>query len=158
MKLSSCGLEVADIIKKIAIAEQHFTKKLRNCDCDSSSFNLRNCDCRLKKSSACPPLTVSQSHGKQLDKEGNKRMHPPKIHITSRVPIKTSLTLLPTPLLSKEAKYVESWPNTISAWAGLRRFDIPVDRYYGVQSLLIFTSSTLESPTCHRASQQDNTY
>jgi hypothetical protein len=111
-----------------------------------------------KKSCACPPLTVSQSHGKQLDKEGNKRMHPPKIHITSRVPIKTSLTLLPTPLLSKEAKYVESWPNTISAWAGLRRFDIPVDRYYGVQSLLIFTSSTLESPTCHRASQQDNTY
>jgi hypothetical protein len=31
-----------------------------------------------------------------------------------------------------EAKYVESWPNTTSAWAGRSRFDIPVDRYGGV--------------------------
>jgi hypothetical protein len=42
-----------------------------------------------------------------------------------------------------------AWPNTTSAWAGWNRFDIPVDRYDGVQSLLICTSSTLESPTCH---------
>ncbi len=28
-----------------------------------------------------------------------------------------------------EAKYVERWPNTTSAWAGWSRFDIPVDRY-----------------------------
>jgi hypothetical protein len=31
-----------------------------------------------------------------------------------------------------EAKYVESWPNTTSARASWRRFDIPVDRYDGV--------------------------
>jgi hypothetical protein len=29
----------------------------------------------------------------------------------------------------QEAKYEESWPNTASAWASWRRFDIPVDRY-----------------------------
>ncbi len=39
-------------------------------------------------------------------------------------------------VLSQEAKYVESWPNTTSAWAGWSRFDIPVDRYNGVYSLL----------------------
>jgi hypothetical protein len=27
---------------------------------------------------------------------------------------------------AKEARYVESWPNTTSAWAGWSRFDIPV--------------------------------
>ncbi len=32
----------------------------------------------------------------------------------------------------QEAKHVESWPNTTSAWAGWSRFDIPVDRYAGV--------------------------
>jgi hypothetical protein len=32
----------------------------------------------------------------------------------------------------QEAKYVESWPNTTSAWAGWSRFDIPVNRYGGV--------------------------
>ncbi len=37
---------------------------------------------------------------------------------------------------AQEAKYVESFPNTNSAWAGWRRFDIPVDRYGGVHSLL----------------------
>ncbi len=58
----------------------------------------------------------------------------------------------------QEAKYVEGWPNTTSAWAGWSRFDIPVDRYGGVHSLLICTSSTLGSHPCHRASQQDNTY
>ncbi len=31
----------------------------------------------------------------------------------------------------QEAKYVERWPNTTSAWAGWSRFDIPVDRYGG---------------------------
>jgi hypothetical protein len=59
---------------------------------------------------------------------------------------------------AQEAKYVESWPNTTSAWAGWSRFDIPVDRYGGVHSLLICTIGILGSPTCHRASQQENTY
>jgi hypothetical protein len=53
LKLSSYGLEVADVRKNcdcgIAVAEQHFFKKLRNCDCGSASFKLRNCDCGLKK-------------------------------------------------------------------------------------------------------------
>ncbi len=62
-----------------------------------------------------------------------------------------------TPLL-QEAKYVERWPNTASAWAGLSRFDISVDRYGRVRSQLICTSRTLGSPTCHWASQQGNTY
>jgi hypothetical protein len=57
--------------------------------------------------------------------------------------------------LAQEAKYVERWPNTTSAWTG---FDIPVDRYGGVHSLLICTSSPLGFPTCHRGSQQENTY
>jgi hypothetical protein len=39
-------------------------------------------------------------------------------------------------VLAQEAKYVESWPNTTSARAGWSRFDIPVDRYDGVHSLL----------------------
>ncbi len=51
---------------------------------------------------------------------------------------------------TQEAKYVESWPNTTSAWAGWSRFAIPVDRYDGVHSLLICTSSTLVSPTVTR--------
>jgi hypothetical protein len=37
---------------------------------------------------------------------------------------------------AQEAKYVERWPNTTSAWAGWSRFDIPVDRYGGVHPLL----------------------
>ena len=49
----------------------------------------------------------------------------------------------------QEAKYVESWPNTTFAWAGWRRFDIPVDRYGGVHFLLLCTSSSLGSATCH---------
>jgi hypothetical protein len=32
-------------------------------------------------------------------------------------------------VLHQEAKYVERWLNTTSAWAGWSRFDIPVDRY-----------------------------
>jgi hypothetical protein len=59
---------------------------------------------------------------------------------------------------SQEAKYVERWPNTTSAWAGWIRFDIPVDRYGRVHSLLHCTSRTLGSSTCHEASQQGNTY
>jgi hypothetical protein len=58
MKLSSCGFEVADIRKNcdcgIAVAEQHFFKKLRNCDCGSASFKLRNCDCGLQKKLRVP--------------------------------------------------------------------------------------------------------
>ncbi len=61
-------------------------------------------------------------------------------------------------VLNQEAKYVERWPNTTSAWAGWSRFDIPVNRFGGVHSLLICTSSPLWFPTCHRASPQDNTY
>jgi hypothetical protein len=53
-------------------------------------------------------------------------------------------------IATQEAKYVERWPNTTSAWAGWSRFDIPVDRYGGVHSLGF--------PTCHQASQQENTY
>ncbi len=49
----------------------------------------------------------------------------------------------------QEAKCVESWPHKTSAWAGWSRFDIPVDRSDGVHALLLCTSSTLESPTCH---------
>jgi hypothetical protein len=41
---------------------------------------------------------------------------------------------------TQEAKYIENWPNTTSGWAGWRRFDIPVDRYGGVHSLLHCTS------------------
>jgi hypothetical protein len=59
---------------------------------------------------------------------------------------------------TQEAKYVESWPNTTSAWAGWSRFNIPVDRYGGVHSLLLYTRITLGSSTCHKASQQENTY
>jgi hypothetical protein len=38
------------------------------------------------------------------------------------------------PDVTQEAKYVESWPNTTSAWAGWSRFDVPVDSYGGVQT------------------------
>ncbi len=49
---------------------------------------------------------------------------------------------------AQEAKYVESWPNMTSGWAGWSRFDIPVDRSGGVHSQLICTSSILGSSTC----------
>jgi hypothetical protein len=62
-----------------------------------------------------------------------------------------SLSLSKRGFQTQEAKYVESWPNTTSAWAGWSRFDIPVDRYVGVHSLLICTSSTLGCLTCHQA-------
>jgi hypothetical protein len=39
----------------------------------------------------------------------------------------------------QEAKYVEGWPNTTSAWSGWSRFDIPLERYGGVHSLLLCT-------------------
>jgi hypothetical protein len=42
----------------------------------------------------------------------------------------------------QEAKYVESWSSACAGWS---RFDIPVDRYGGVHSLLICTSSPLGS-------------
>ncbi len=32
-------------------------------------------------------------------------------------------------VVTQEAKYVESWPKTTSAWASWSRFDIPVVRY-----------------------------
>ncbi len=73
------------------------------------------------------------------------------------VNIYTVLLYIALTLVHREAKYVESWLNTTSAWAGWSRFDIPVDRYGGVHSLLHFTSITLVSPTCHQASQQEHT-
>ncbi len=69
-----------------------------------------------------------------------------------------SCTEVPVSVMPQEAKYVERWPNTTSAWSGWSRFDIPVDRYGGVHSQLISTSITLGFATCHQASQQDNTY
>jgi hypothetical protein len=45
--------------------------------------------------------------------------------------------------------YVENWPNTTSAWAGWRRLDSPADRSDGVHSLLLCTTITLGSSTCH---------
>ncbi len=45
---------------------------------------------------------------------------------------------------AQEAKYVERWPSTTSAWAGWSRYDIPVDRYGGVHSLLICTIGILD--------------
>ncbi len=54
--------------------------------------------------------------------------------------------------MNQEAKYVESWPNTTSNWAGWSRFDIPVDRYGGVHSLLFCTSSLL--PATRLASRE----
>jgi hypothetical protein len=38
----------------VAVAEQHFFKKLQNCDCGSAFFKLRNCDCGLKKKLLVP--------------------------------------------------------------------------------------------------------
>ncbi len=58
----------------------------------------------------------------------------------------------------QEAKNVERWPNTTSAWAGWSRFDIPVDRYGRVRSQQICTRIPLGSSTCHQASQQGDTY
>jgi hypothetical protein len=55
---------------------------------------------------------------------------------------------------AQEAQYVESWPNTTSAWAGWRGFDTPVDRYDdGEHSLLQYTGVSF---LLH--SQQENTY
>ncbi len=39
-------------------------------------------------------------------------------------------------VMTQEAKYVERWSNTTSAWAGWSRFDNPVDRYGREHSLL----------------------
>jgi hypothetical protein len=48
----------------------------------------------------------------------------------------------------QEAKYIECWPNTTSAWAGWRRFNIPVDvvEYNACYSALF-------SPTYQQARQ-----
>ncbi len=40
---------------KIAVADQDFLKKLRNCVCGRTSFKLRIWDCGPKKSCACTP-------------------------------------------------------------------------------------------------------
>ncbi len=61
VKFSSCGLEVADFRKqlrlrncRVAVAKQHFCKKLQNCDCRSSFFKLQNHHCGLKKKLCMP--------------------------------------------------------------------------------------------------------
>jgi hypothetical protein len=56
------------------------------------------------------------------------------------VDIYTVLLYIELTLVDREAKYVESWPNTTSAWADWSRFDIPVNRSDGVHSLIICTS------------------
>jgi hypothetical protein len=45
LRLRNCG---------VAVAEQHFFKKLWNCDYRSASFKLRNCNCGLKKKLLMP--------------------------------------------------------------------------------------------------------
>ncbi len=56
-------------------------------------------------------------------------------------------TVLTINVSTPEAKYIERWPSTTSAWAGSRGFDILEKRYSGVPSLLLSTSCTLASPT-----------
>ncbi len=48
---------------KVAVAEQHFFKKLRNCDCGSASFKLRICDCGLKKKLRTPTSAKKSNRG-----------------------------------------------------------------------------------------------
>ncbi len=78
------------------------------------------------------------------------------VHQTLYVQLKKLYTLegrSPSAFVNpQEAKYIERWPNTTSAWAGWSKFDIPVDRYGRVHSLLICTSSLLGFPTWHQAS------
>ncbi len=73
----------------------------------------------------------------------------PADNSTVCVELLPKLFLFTLRILSQEAKYIERWPNTTSAWAGWSKFDIPVDRYGGVRSQLICTSSSLGSSTCH---------
>ncbi len=74
-----CGLEVADFRKNcdcgIAVAEQYFFKKLRDCVYASASFKLRNCDCGLKKklrlpTSACRSRKKAKCRYRMLPKCG----------------------------------------------------------------------------------------
>jgi hypothetical protein len=58
-------------------------------------------------------------------------------------------TCLMYDMCTQEAKYVESWPNTTSAWAGWSIFYISLDRYGGVHSLLLCTIITVGSSTCY---------
>jgi hypothetical protein len=55
-KLREWSSQVADWRKNRdwSIVEQHFFKKLRNCDCRSAFFKLRNCECGLKKKLRLP--------------------------------------------------------------------------------------------------------
>jgi hypothetical protein len=54
MKLSSCGLEVADFRKicDCGIAELRINIALKSCG--GASFKLRNCECGLKKKLRVP--------------------------------------------------------------------------------------------------------
>jgi hypothetical protein len=65
-----------------------------------------------------------------------------------RLLIFCSISIFLLASLLQEAKYVEGWPSTTSARPGWSRFDIPVDRYPGVHSLLRCPSRTLGSYTC----------
>ncbi len=51
-------------------------------------------------------------------------------------PLQAPPPYCPRTVVYQEAKYVESWPNMTSAWAGWSRFDIPVDRYCSGQKKL----------------------
>jgi hypothetical protein len=99
----------------------------------------------------------SNVHDPKLPPPRERQLRPP-IGGGGGVRYKYSTISRDQTLRCQEAKYIERWPNTTSAWAGWSRFDIPVDRYDGVHSQLICTSRTLGSPTCHQASQQENTY
>jgi hypothetical protein len=59
------------------------------------------------------------------------------------------------PYSKRLRKYVESWPNTTSAWVGWSRFDIPVDRYGGVHSQLICTSINREKRYLERKCREN---
>ncbi len=60
VKLSSCGLQKKFQLRNcgVAVVEQNFFKKLRNCECGSASFKLRNCDCRLQKKLHVPTSSI----------------------------------------------------------------------------------------------------
>ncbi len=64
LKLPSCGLQNKLRLQncRVVVAEQHFFKKLPNCDCGSASFKLRNCDCGLKKKLCVPTLSLKLFH------------------------------------------------------------------------------------------------
>jgi hypothetical protein len=76
------------------------------------------------------------------------RHHLLSVHCTLHI-ILAKLFILHATLSTQEARYAGGWPNMTSAWASWRGFDIPVDTYGGVHSLLRWPSRTMGSPTYH---------